>query len=216
MGRGVLVLVAAVVVVGLGLWARSRSRSPSAEEEPAGTMLEPPPPPDPVPPQPVVPPSAAPAARPDAEATTFDRAKRDEIRRSIYEAFNTTLSEPADSRRSRSAAEARELDHEYVERHIREDFLPMGRECYRAASKKTPGLEGTLVMTLHVVGDAKVGGIVESTEIDDGGTLRDPEVLDCLQNSMASVAMPPPKAGGSLTIKVPMGFFHRAPDGAAP
>jgi len=157
--------------------------------------------------------SATPKGAPaDSDETRHhDRAARDDMRRRIYEAFGAPVPAAGGSEPAPSAAEARPLDEDYIQRHLREDFVPMGRECYQERAAKKPDLEGELVMVLHVVGDEKVGGIVESTEIEDGGTLTDPDVLDCLQNSMAAVAMPPPKQGGSTTIKVPMRFLEHPP-----
>jgi len=76
-------------------------------------------------------------------------------------------------------------------------------------------LDGALVMHLHVVGDENVGGIVESTAIEDGGTIADRGVLDCLQNSMASLTMPAPASGGSFDLDVPMRFLEHPPDAEA-
>jgi hypothetical protein len=146
----------------------------------------------------------------------LDRAERDAIRRRIYEAFGTTPPAASGAPRMPSPAEREELDRKFIEERIHSDFVPLARDCYRRGKEKNPALEGKLVMTLHVVGDEKVGGIVESTELDEDSTLDDPQVLDCLQNSMASIAMPPPQHGGTTTIKVPMRFAATPPDGSAP
>jgi hypothetical protein len=152
----------------------------------------------------------------EVRTTTLDRAKRDELRRRIYDAFGEPPPNGNDAHRVPTPAEERGLDSDYLGRHMREDFAPMARDCVRQSAERDAAVQGTLVMVLHVVGDEKVGGIVESTEIEDGGTVVDPSVLDCLQNSMASLEMPPPARGGATTIKVPMRFLDHKPDAGAP
>jgi hypothetical protein len=221
MSRGSLVLLALVVLGGVLLFFRvtrsGTTTTPSlASTSTPGSTSDPGPPATPGAPTSSAPSTVAAPSPSGAEKSREDRAQRDEIRRRIYQAFGEPAPEPPSAPHQATAAEERDIDHDYIVRHIREDFVPMGRQCYGAASEKNPELEGRLVMTLRVVGDEKVGGIVESTEIEDGGTLRDPEMFDCLRNSMESLAMPPPKQGGSFTVKVPMGFSHHPPDAGSP
>jgi hypothetical protein len=72
-----------------------------------------------------------------------------------------------------------------------------------------PDPRGQIVFWFAIVGDEKVGGIVESVDVLDESTLRDPEMIECMRESFLSVTFPPPKGGGFVTVKYPMMF---APD----
>jgi hypothetical protein len=220
MSRVTIVLLALALLCGVLLFLVTRSDTTTARSSAStsapGSTPDPGPPASPVAPTSPAPSTIAAPSTPSTEKARADRAQRDELRRRIYQAFGEPAPEPPSAPHHATAAEERDIDHEYIERHIREDFVPLGRQCYGAAAEKNPELAGRLVMTLRVVGDEKVGGIVESAEIEDGGTLRDPEMFECLRRSMESLAMPPPKQGGSFTVKVPMGFSHHPPDAASP
>jgi hypothetical protein len=157
-------------------------------------------------------PDAALASDPEARV---DRAARDKMRQRIYEAWGRALPGAPAVANGKASGDDGELDARYVEERIRHDFVPLARGCFNAGEEKNPALEGKLLMTLHIVGSESVGGVVESTEIDEDATIDDPEVLDCVQRSMESLTLPAPKLGGSTTIKVPMRFLQHAPEGGS-
>ncbi|MFO0566406.1 MAG: AgmX/PglI C-terminal domain-containing protein [Polyangiaceae bacterium] len=96
-----------------------------------------------------------------------------------------------------------ELDKDYVQTRIRDDFLPMAKECYEAALEQNATLAGRMVFEFVIVGDESVGGIVESAELDPSSTLADAELVTCMRESLLSVTFPPPKNGGRVTVKFP-------------
>jgi hypothetical protein len=58
----------------------------------------------------------------------------------------------------------------------------------------------------NIVGDAKIGGIVEAVDVLDTSTLRDPDTIDCMRQSFLSVTFPPPPDGGTVTVVYPIEF----------
>jgi len=89
----------------------------------------------------------------------------------------------------------------------------MALGCYEDAEKRTPGLRGRIVLHFAVVGDSKIGGIVESADVLDASTIRDPMMIDCMRESMLSMTFPPPKQGGFVTVEYPIEFSPDEPDG---
>lgn len=151
-----------------------------------------------------------------------DRKVRDEVRRRIYAARSETPPEPQGARRGAgtidgradggaepgsqsSGATSREpgLDAAYIRQVVRDDFAPMAKQCYESALAQNPKLSGKLVVFFTIVGDEKVGGIVESAEIADGTTIEDERLQQCFTESMMTVAFKPPRKGGKVTVKYP-------------
>ncbi len=130
------------------------------------------------------------------------------MRKRIYAAFG----QPVPEARGPQAAAAPllpgepRLSSEYLQERIREDFIPLARECYEAALEQNPSLAGKVMMTFEIVGDESVGGVVESAELGEGSTLDDPEFNTCMRESMLSMVFEPPKGGGSVTVNYPIRF----------
>lgn len=101
------------------------------------------------------------------------------------------------------------LDKEYIRDVVRSDFYPMARQCYESALVSNPKLSGKLVVFFTIVGDEKVGGIVESAELVEGTTIDDPQLTQCFAESMKTVAFKAPRKGGMVTVKYP---FEMTPD----
>ncbi|MET0594086.1 MAG: AgmX/PglI C-terminal domain-containing protein [Polyangiaceae bacterium] len=102
------------------------------------------------------------------------------------------------------------LSREYLEQRIREDFYPMAIACYEAALADTPTLAGKVVVDFMIVGDTKVGGIVDQAKINDRTTIADTKMTDCLRESMLSMVFAAPDNDGWVTVTYPFVF---APDG---
>jgi len=106
--------------------------------------------------------------------------------------------------------------HDYIRDRVHEDLFPLARECYSAALARKPKLAGKLVVNFTIVGDTRVGGVVDSAEIDPTSNLVDQEMSTCVKESMMSVAFDAPPEGRSLvTVTYPIEFSpDDAPDGA--
>jgi hypothetical protein len=140
------------------------------------------------------------------------RAERDQLRERIYRSLGQVP--PTNARSlppSNLAREAGVIDPAYVQERIREDFVPLAKQCYDAALERDAAGAGKLVMSFNIVGDDDVGGIVESADSTEDSTLTDPELLYCMRESMLSMTFEPPKNGGSVTVVYPFVFSPDAP-----
>lgn len=199
------VLVAVLVVVGLAIIVFLRREKDRAEVERAEaqraelerlkTVVD----------------AALPAApHPDAQ-------KRAELRRKILEAWATGEKGPA------AAADAKQgrfeehpmpdgtgIDPKYIQSTVREQLFPMVRGCYEDYLTRKPGARGQLDMWFKIVGDEKVGGIVEEDDEADAGIVSgftgDETMETCMRESLLSVTFPPPAKGGVVTVGYPIAF----------
>jgi hypothetical protein len=160
------------------------------------------------------PPAAEPAAPASGHPTRRDRAARDEMREKIYRGFGRSPpAQPASAKRAPAlGSDAGTLDRVYIQKRIREDFVPLAKECYEAALERDPRLGGKLVFSFVIAGDEDVGGIVESAELDPSSTLVEKELVYCLRESLLSLSFEPPKRGGVVTVTYPFVFSPDGPD----
>jgi hypothetical protein len=97
-------------------------------------------------------------------------------------------------------------EREGIRDRMHADFIPMAGGCYREAQGRLPGLTGSVVLSFTIVGDAKVGGIVDSAAILDRSTIRDAKMVECMRESMLTMTFPPPPPGGELPVEYPIDF----------
>jgi len=158
--------------------------------------------------------------RPPSE-TVRDRALRDDLRRRILVAWSAQLSPPDAA--ATDAGDALHLpmptldggtvDPDYLRERIREDFLPMARACYEQFEARHPGVGGRSVADFVIVGDERVGAVVDEVRVDSGdGGLAEPAFETCMRESMYTVAFRPPPGRGSLRVRYPFRFEAGAPD----
>ena len=83
------------------------------------------------------------------------------------------------------------------------EWKALARDCYAHATARTPGLRGRLEFHSVIVGDPSVGGIVESAELADGGTIDDAELVACLRESVLSLPFPAPRDGSWYRFDFP-------------
>jgi hypothetical protein len=145
-----------------------------------------------------------------AAGTAFDRQRRDEmqnqilpasVRRDVERDPHTGLVVP-----SGSSGPSHNLSREYLDQRIREDFYPMGLACYMGALDRKPHLRGQIVVDFMIVGDKKVGGIVDQAEINARSDIDDEELKTCIRESMLSMVFAPPDDNGWVTVTYPFVF----------
>lgn len=145
-----------------------------------------------------------------AVGTAIDRRLRDEVQNRIMPASaqrdverdpHTGLVVPTGS-----SGSAHNLSREYLQQRIREDFYPMALACYEGALARMPDLRGQIVVDFMIVGDAKVGGIVDQAEINGRTDIDDKELTTCIRESMLSMVFAPPDANGWVTVTYPFVF----------
>jgi hypothetical protein len=176
------------------------------------------------------PPPGAPSAEP--AAPVLDRAKADKMREELHALFAEAGvlalgGAPLDA----SAAppphgfgtmptkldDAGEtvVDPKYIQSRVREDLFPLAKDCYVHALEKKPRLGGKLAVYFRVIGDEKVGGVVDEVKMMNETTLDDPEMVTCVKESMMSVSFAAPPGGGELTVVYPIVFSPDDDDAGA-
>jgi hypothetical protein len=151
----------------------------------------------------------------------LDRAKRDAMRALIWQAFGRPAPEPAPLPTKAHAyvlpvrpnwpegpdgGTFGHIDPSYIRDAVHNDFFPLARQCYDTARANDPKLGGSVVLAFNIVGDEKIGGIVEAVDVLDKSTLRDPDMIECMRQSFLSTTFPPPAGGGTVTVEYPIVF----------
>jgi hypothetical protein len=98
------------------------------------------------------------------------------------------------------------LDKKYIQDRIREDFVPLAKECYEAALERDESLAGKMIIEFTIVGDGSVGGVVDSANLLEESTLAESELSLCMRESMMSMSFEPPESGGMTTVRYPFVF----------
>jgi hypothetical protein len=104
----------------------------------------------------------------------------------------------------------------YIRDRVREDFMPLALKCYTNELETNPKLAGRARMKFKIVGDKRVGGVVDGAELDTKDSdLTNPAFVQCLTESMMSVSFgAPPDGHGSTSVEYPFEFSPDEPDAA--
>ena len=154
----------------------------------------------------------------------IDRERTDHMREQIHALLAGAAAEalkPAASASARplfplppvDAGVSTGFSKEYIQQRIHEDLFPLAKECYTNALVKTPRLAGKLVVSFKILGDRKVGGVVDDVQLTDDSTLEDEEVRTCVRESMMSVSIDAPPNDGEVTVRYPIVFSPDKSDG---
>ena len=95
-------------------------------------------------------------------------------------------------------------NHGHMVKVMNEDLMPLVDECYALARETQPELTGLLVLDVEMIGDEDIGGVVESAGLGKDSELVDPSLVECVQESLLSVTLPPPPEGGKDSIQLQM------------
>jgi hypothetical protein len=98
------------------------------------------------------------------------------------------------------------LSPEYIKDRVHEDLFPLAKGCYADALKRNPKLAGRLSVAFRIIGDPKVGGVVDEAHMADDTTIADAEMQTCVRESMMSVSFDAPPNGGEVTVIYPIEF----------
>ena len=104
------------------------------------------------------------------------------------------------------------VDPKYIQARVREDLFPLALDCYGDALKRNPSLAGKLVVYFRIIGDRKVGGVVDEAKLVDGTSIEDREMQTCVRESMMSVSFDAPPHDGEVTVVYPIEFAPDEPD----
>lgn len=211
-------IAAAVVVVALlddePTGAASPESRTAPRSQPAATATKP----DPRPssrvltPEPASSESAA-SSKHDAD----DERDRDAAGKRIAEAIarrNAGASTPTPPDRSNIPEPERPLPglgKEYIRDLIKDDFVPLAKECYENALERDPELGGRMIFEFTIMGDESVGGIVDGATLTEDSDFSDPDTVECVRESLMSVIFEPPEGGGTVQVTYP--FVFESSDG---
>jgi len=199
---GLLIAVAAATAIWLGLRGSERARPAAATGSPSA-------PPAAVSGAPT-PGSGSPRSR---VRRLEDPAARAEILRQVR-AVHARRGAPAAARWGTTPAPAlppATIEKEYIRASVRE-LIPLIVECYEQGLARDPTLGGSIIVDFTIEGEPGVGGVVGESAIDaQASTLSDPEVRECVQETMFGIEIEPPAGGGVVTVRYPF-EFHAAPD----
>lgn len=162
-----------------------------------------------------------------------DRSERDALRRRIVEALKRRGRDEPAARRAGGDGEGvdaaagkkkkagggveeeaatpgglvdRSGNRGYLMRVMNEELMPLVDECYGLARQAKPALAGELRLDVTLLGDAELGGVVDGVEPGKDNGLADPGLVECVQQSILALTLPPPPQGGrdefSLSLKL--------------
>lgn len=93
-------------------------------------------------------------------------------------------------------------NHPHLVKVMNEDLMPLVDECYAMARTRKPDLAGLLVLDVEMLGDAEIGGVVESIAPGKDNELTEPGLVECVRESLLSTSLPPPPSGGRDEIQM--------------
>jgi hypothetical protein len=152
--------------------------------------------------------SMLPGERPDSSPK--DDARKNPLRRTLQQKYGRTSAEsdaaeavadeqerPGSSLR-RSAAEIppaswSSLPEEYVMGILREQLIPVAKSCYEDVAPK--GTKGKLTLSVAVIGDADIGGVIDRIDVNHTATSIEGELTECVRQAAYDMEFEPPEAG---------------------
>jgi hypothetical protein len=153
-----------------------------------------------------------------AQQRTDARSKRDALYQRIVRAHADRPDAPAPAPAARAADaedDARDRPGTLVDRvggreamvgHLNHDFMPLARECIEQAHEQTPHLRGMLALSVEVIADRQLGGVVERAVPAPRNEVAHAALLECIAQTALSVTFPPPLVSGrerfELTLRV--------------
>ena len=151
-------------------------------------------------------------SKPTAKGTPLENARP--LRRIDPESRKLLVAEIAKARAKRAPvsiaggapqAEQPQLSPEYVLTQT-QAIMPLLKECYTAALEDEPTLAGQLSLEIVIGGEPDVGGLVESSEILEGSTIKHAAMHECLRETMYALELVAPAEGGRYKVRTTMAF----------
>jgi hypothetical protein len=93
-------------------------------------------------------------------------------------------------------------NHGHMVKVMNEELMPLVDECYALAHETQPGLMSMLVLDVEMIGDEELGGVVESVNVGQGNEVADPALIECVQESLLGITLPPPPEGGREALQL--------------
>lgn len=128
-------------------------------------------------------------------------AQRNQMRRTLQQKYGHAITE-------RGSDEAVRLEHdpsvvppaswsslpeEYVEGILREQLIPVAESCHRDIAPS--GTSGTQTLSVAVLGDPEVGGVIDRVDVDHSATSIEGELTECVRQAAYDMQFDPPEEG---------------------
>ncbi len=147
------------------------------------------------------------AEAPVDEERAKKKQRRDEMGVRIKQALESrTSSTRASDEEAAPSEELGTLDKEYIRDVVKTQVIELVQECYVNALQKDSQMAGRIVLEFEIMGDESVGGVIDQVLVKDESTLDDPEMRECVAESMGSAIFDPPEGGGTVRVTYPFNF----------
>lgn len=104
-----------------------------------------------------------------------------------------------------------DLDNQYIRDAVKE-LIPLLSDCYEQGLARDPKLAGSVVVDFTIEGEPGVGGVIGKSAIDpQQTTLRDPQVTECVEQTMYALQIDPPADGGVVHVTNAFAFEPAPP-----
>lgn len=149
------------------------------------------------------------------EKTLADRRVRDDLRRRIINAWAAAATEAPSAAAPippMPTGSDGKVDAEYIRDVVRSDLKPLVQQCFNELSARKPNATGRISLTFRIVGDDKIGGIVDDATlaVDAGPLAEDETFASCVHESAMSLAFRPPV--NDTTVVVPLSVVFEGRD----
>ncbi|MBC8068608.1 MAG: hypothetical protein IAG13_09775, partial [Deltaproteobacteria bacterium] len=102
------------------------------------------------------------------------------------------------------------LPEEYVGKIIRDQLLPVAEACYEDIADK--GTKGALTLSVAVLADEELGGVIDRVYIARDGTTLEGELTECVRQAAYDMQFDPPEQGqGGKEFDVTLDFSQSEP-----
>lgn len=152
---------------------------------------------------------AATKAEAEAEQRAAARRERDILHKRIATAVQAreqasppTAVDDRDRQPTPGGLTDRTGKHGYLLDVMNHDLLPLADECYALARETDPELAGMLIMSIELIGDDELGGVVETAEPASNNELANADLIECVRESLLSTTLPPPPTDGRDALEL--------------
>ncbi len=98
------------------------------------------------------------------------------------------------------------LERADVQKGVR-DLIPLLAECYDAALPRLTKKAGGITVHMVFTGEPEIGTLIQAAEIaGDDHLAKDAGLVECLQQTMLSIELPPMAESGEVTVTYPIEF----------
>jgi hypothetical protein len=136
-------------------------------------------------------------ASPRTEAPSAERRERERLRGALLHRYGRSSPLPdqpeLDAEPVLPPASWSSLPEDYVRGILEDQLMPLAEACYEDLGSAEP--EATVTLSLAVVGDAELGGVIDSIEVNAAESSTEGELSECLRQAAYELRFDPPDQG---------------------